>query len=162
MTFKLYHLHSLLSQFGSSIFLTFDFHIEVSVSGAFKLDHLQPVEPIWFWNFSNFWLSYPRGQFLYSPGRWESAILPTYRGLSAWGIQTGTFAACWANFVLKCFQLLTLILGVQCLWHSNYTNCSLLSQFGSEILELFEVDTWGSVPMAFRLNHLQPPGAIWY
>ena len=33
------------------------------------------------------------------------------RGFSAWGIQTGPFAACRANFVLKFFQLLTFILG---------------------------------------------------
>ena len=68
----------------------------VSVPGAFKLDHLQPFKPILFWNFSNFWLSYPRGQFLYSPGRREIGILPTWvrnRGLSAWGMQTGPFAA---------------------------------------------------------------------
>ena len=68
----------------------------VSVPGAFKLDHLQPVEPILFWNFSNFWLSCPRAHFLYSPGKWENGTLPAWvgrRGLGAWGIQTGPFAA---------------------------------------------------------------------
>ena len=32
-------------------------------------------------------------------------ILRRQRGFSAWGIQTGPFAALWANFVLKCFKL---------------------------------------------------------
>ena len=31
-----------------------------------------------------------------------------HRGFSAWGIQTGPFAVCKANFVLKCFQPFTL------------------------------------------------------
>ena len=131
-----------------------------SVPGASKLDHLQPVKPILFWNFSNFWLSYwgvpipyyPRKmrkwnspnlsktegfeckghsnwticnhlsqfcseifptfdfhtgecQFLITPG---NGILPTWvrhRGLGAWGIQTGPFAALWANFVQNIFQI---------------------------------------------------------
>ena len=34
-----------------------------------------------------------------------------WRGFSAWGIQTGPFAACWANFVLKFFQPFTFIVG---------------------------------------------------
>ena len=66
-----------------------------SLPGALKLDHLQPSEPILFWSFSIFWLSYWGAHFLYSPGRWESAILPTWvrqRGLSAWGIQNLLFA----------------------------------------------------------------------
>ena len=77
---------------------------------AFKLVHLLSVESIWFWNFSNFRLS--------------------YLGLSAHCIQTGPFAACWVNLVLKFFQLLTFILGAQCPLHSNWTICSLLSQLG--------------------------------
>ena len=79
-----------------------------------------------------------------------------HRGFIAWGIQTGPFAACWANFVLKFFQLFTFILGAQCLWHSNWTICSLLSQFCSEIFPTFDFHTWCSVPGAFKLDHLQP------
>ena len=82
-----------------------------------------------------------------------------YRGFSAWGNQTGPFAACWVDFVPKCFHLFTmppiinhkwqLLLplrgrkemrkgnspklddtqGFQCLVHSNWTICSLLSWF---------------------------------
>ena len=88
-----------------------------------------------------------------------SQLLPIWirlRGFSAWGIQTGPFAACWANFVLKFLQLLSLILGAQCLWLSNWTTCSLLSQFCSEIFPTFDFHTWGSMSMAFKLDHLQP------
>ena len=38
-----------------------------SVPGAFKLDHFQPFKPILSWNFSHFWLTYPRGQFFLFP-----------------------------------------------------------------------------------------------
>ena len=38
--------------------------IGISVPGAFKLDHLQPVEPILFLQISNFSLFYTGGQFL--------------------------------------------------------------------------------------------------
>ena len=49
-----------------------------------------------------------------------------------------------------------MILEAHCLWHSNWTICSLLSQFCSEIFPPFYLDTWVSVPMAFILDHLQP------
>ena len=71
-----------------------------SLPGAFKLDHFQPSEPILFWNFSNFWLScwgansyYPRGLIM-GVGRISPfPIWMRLRGFSAWGIQTGPFAA---------------------------------------------------------------------
>ena len=80
----------------------------------------------------------------------------TLRGLSSWGIQIGSFAAGWAPFVPKIFQLFQFhtgrpilitpegqllekgILpipnvdeteGFQCLAHSNWTICSPLSPF---------------------------------
>ena len=124
------------SQFCSEIFQTFDFDTWSSLPMAFKLDHFQPVEPILFWNFSNFWLWYLK--------------------LTAYGIQTGPFVACWANFVWKFFHLFILILGSQCLWHSNLTICSMLSQFCSEMFQTFDFDTWSSLPIAFKLDHLQP------
>ena len=105
-----------------------------SVPGTFKLEHLQPVKPILFRNFSNFWLWYLK--------------------LTAYGIQTGPFVACWANFVWKFFHLFILILGSQCLWHSNLTICSMLSQFCSEMFQTFDFDTWSSLPIAFKLDHL--------
>ena len=81
-------------------------------------------------------------------------------GLSAWGIQSGPFAACWAHFVLKILHLFTLMPqspfplfprkmrkwnspnlseahGFECLGHSNWTICSLLSPFCSEHFPTF-------------------------
>ena len=49
---------------------------------------------------------------------------------------------CGANFcVLKFFSLLTFILGAQCLGHSNWIICSLLSQFCSEMFPTFDFHT---------------------
>ena len=39
--------------------------------GEFKLDYLHPVEPILFWKFSNFWLSYWRVPIPYYPRGWK-------------------------------------------------------------------------------------------
>ena len=58
--------------------------------------------------------------------------------------------------------ILAFILGAHCLWHSNWTICSLLSQFGSEIFPTFDFHTRGSVPMAFKLDHLQSVEPIWF
>ena len=85
---------------------------ELSVPGAFKLCHLQPVEPLLFLKFSNSFTFILGVQFLIPQrannekreftqlqkrmGQW---------GLCAWGIQTGPFAACWTTFVHKIFQL---------------------------------------------------------
>ena len=84
----------------------------VSVPGTFKLDHLQPVEPILFWKFSYF-STFILGSHFLLPQRAnnqkrEFSQLQNWmrqRGFSAWGIQTGPFAAPWATFVLKIFQL---------------------------------------------------------
>ena len=83
----------------------------VSVPGAFKLDHLQPVEPILIWKFSNFFTFILGAQFLLpqkannEKGEFSQLQKRMVRGgFCAWGIQTGPFAACWANFVLKFFQ----------------------------------------------------------
>ena len=58
--------------------------------GAFKQDDLKPIEPILLQSFFNF-------GFL--------KILMTQLSFDAWGIQTGSFATYWANFVMKFFQL---------------------------------------------------------
>ena len=77
-----------------------------------------------------------------------------HRGLCAWGIQTGAFAAYGAIFVSQIFQPLTFMLGIansllpqrlkmrkrdhpkkddtqrfMCLGHSNWTICSVWSHF---------------------------------
>ena len=72
----------------------------VWVPGAFKLDHLQPLKPILFRNFSNFCTFILEGQFLLpqvEEGRkWEKGNHHKWmrpKSLSAWGIQTGPFAA---------------------------------------------------------------------
>ena len=176
------------SQFCSEIFQTFDFDTWSSLPMAFKLDHFQPVEPILFWNFSNFWLWYLKltaygiqtgpfvacwanfgwkffhlfililGSQCLLHSNWTICSLLNfwfwYLKLTAYCIQTWPFAACWANFVLKCFKLLTLILEAHCLLHSNLTICSLLSQFCSEMFQTFDFDTWSSLPIAFKLDHL--------
>ena len=67
---------------------------------GFKLGHLQPVEPILFWKIFNFFHFILGSPFLlpqranYEKG--EFSQLPIWMrlwGFSAWGIQTGPFAA---------------------------------------------------------------------
>ena len=72
----------------------------ISVPGSFKLDHLQPVKQILLPKFYNFFTFILGGQFLLpqsaNNGKREFFQLQkwiTQRGLSAWGIQTGPFAA---------------------------------------------------------------------
>ena len=84
----------------------------VWVPGAFKLDHLLPVKPILFSQFSNFSTFILGGQFLLPQReegwKWEKGIIQPemkQRDFSAWGIQTGPFAALWAHIVPKDFQL---------------------------------------------------------
>ena len=94
------------------------------------------------------------------------------RDSSAWGIQTGPFAAHLAHFVPKYFELFHLhtgrpILitpegqywekgnfstpkldeteGFQCLGHSNWTICSPFSQFCSEIFPSFSLSYWEAI-----------------
>ena len=78
----------------------YGWHRGVWVSGAFKLDHLQPFKPILFWNFSNFFTFILGSPFLLpqraNNGKGKFLQLPIWmrqRGFSAWGIQTGPFAA---------------------------------------------------------------------
>ena len=51
---------------------------------------------------------------------------------------------------------MTFIQVAQCLGHSNWTFCSLISQFLSEFFPTFDFHTSGSVPVAFKLALLQP------
>ena len=80
--------------------------------GSFKLDHLQPFEPILSQMIFNFFTFILGGQFLLpqraNNGKREFIQLQNWmrqRGFSAWGIQPGPFAALWAHFVLEYFQL---------------------------------------------------------
>ena len=85
---------------------------------AFKLDHLQPNQPILFWDISIFFIFILGRPFLLpqrannekrefsQPKKWM-----IQRILSAWGIQTGPFAVLWANFVLEFSQLFHLHIG---------------------------------------------------
>ena len=73
----------------------------VCVPGAFKVDLLQPVEPLLFPKFSNFFTFILGGQFLLpqraNNEKREFTQLQKWtrqRGLCAWGIQTGPFAPC--------------------------------------------------------------------
>ena len=90
----------------------------VSVPGPFKLDHLQLIEPILFQKIFNFFTFILGGQFLLpqraNNGKRGFIQLQNWmrqRGFSAWGIQTGPFAAHWAHFVPKDFQLFHLHTG---------------------------------------------------
>ena len=73
--------------------------------GAFKLDHLQPTEPLFLPNFHNFFTFILGGQFLLpqraNKGKRENHTTPKLDETK----------------------------GFQCLEHSNWTICSLLSQF---------------------------------
>ena len=82
------------------------------VPETFKLDHLQPVKPLLFQNLSNFFFFILGGHFFIpqraNNGKRGFSQLEKWMrqmALSAWGIQTGPFAACWATFVLIFFQL---------------------------------------------------------
>ena len=88
----------------------------ISVLGTFKLDHLQPLKPILFWQFSicNTFVVLG-GQFLLPQRanceKREFSQLQKWmrqRCLSTWGIQIGLFAAPSAHcvFVLTIFHLL--------------------------------------------------------
>ena len=75
-------------------------HREVSVPGAFKLDHLHPIKPLLFWKFSKIFTFILGGQFLlpqranyqkrefFQPQNWMRQRL-----FSDLGIQTGPFAS---------------------------------------------------------------------
>ena len=89
-----------------------------SMPWAFKLNHLHPVEPLLFWNFSNFFIFILESPILLpqraNNGKGEFIQLQKWmrqRVFSACGIQTGPFASCWATFVLKFFQLFHLHTG---------------------------------------------------
>ena len=85
---------------------------EVAVPGAFKLDLVQPVEPLLFAKFSNFF-TFIMGVQLLLPQRanYEKREFTQlqkwtrHRGFSAWGNQTGPIAVCCASFVHQIFQL---------------------------------------------------------
>ena len=79
---------------------------------AFKLDHLKPVQPLFFSHFCNFF-SFILGSPFLLPQRaniGKGEISQPQKRMrqwvfSAWGIQTGPFTACTAPFVLINFQL---------------------------------------------------------
>ena len=74
------------------------------------------------------------------------------RGLSAWGIQIGSFAAGWAPFVLKCFKLFHLHTGEA---NSYYPRGPIMGKGNSPNLRNGQ-DREVCVPGAFKLDHLQP------
>ena len=86
---------------------------------AFKLDQLQPFQPILFWKFSTFFTSILGTQFLLPQrdNNWEKEIHPTQeldetRSFHCLGhIQTGLFAAHSMHLVLKNLYLFHLLTG---------------------------------------------------
>ena len=81
------------------------------------------------------------------------------RGLSAWGIQIGSFAAGWAPFVLKCFKLFHLHTGEA---NSYYPREPIMRKGNSSN---FKTGFYRGfpVPGAFQLDHLHPikPHLFW-
>ena len=82
------------------------------VPWAFKLVHLQPLEPLLFQEFSNFCTFILGGQFLLPQrannqerGFCQLQKWMKQRDLGALGIQIGSLAASWATFVPGIFQL---------------------------------------------------------
>ena len=79
--------------------------------GAFELDHLQPFKLIIYGEFFIF-LTFILGCQLFLPQRANTEKrefsqvqkLMRHRCFSAWGIQTGPFAAIYAHFVLRIFR----------------------------------------------------------
>ena len=96
-----YYPSGLIMRKGSSPNSQYGWERGVSVSGAFKLDHLQPFAQIIFLKFHNFFTFILGGQFLLpqwaNNEKGEFSQLQKWtgqRGFSAWGIQTGPFAPC--------------------------------------------------------------------
>ena len=90
----------------------------VWVPGTFKLDHLQPFQPILPWIFSYFFTFILGGHFLLpqraNNGKGEFTQLQNWMrhmDSSAWGIQTGPYAAHSAHFAMKIFHLFHLHTG---------------------------------------------------
>merc|ERR1739842_188579 len=97
--------------------------------GAFKLDPLQPFKPLLFWKIFNFFHFILGSQFLLpqraNNGSWENFPFPNMDGTE----------------------------GFQCLWHSNWTICSPLSPYCTEIFPTFPLSYWGA-------NSYYPRGLI--
>ena len=95
---------------------------------------------------------YPRGLIM-GVGRISPfPIWMRLRGFSAWGIQTRAFAACWANFVRKFFQLFDLYTGEP---NSNYPRGREAEKEKRESAR----NGWAtgvSLLLASKLDHLQP------
>ena len=95
-----YYPRGLIMGKGNSSNSRYGCHRQFSVPGAFKLDHLQPIKPILFPKFYNFFTFIVGGQFLLpqrsNNGKREFTQLQIWmmqRNFSAWGIQIGPFAA---------------------------------------------------------------------
>merc|ERR1739842_198225 len=94
-----------------------------------KLDHLQPLEPILFPKFFNFFPFILGSPFL----------LP----------QRANYGS-WENFP---FPNMDETEGFQCLGHSNWTTCSPLSPFCPEIFPTFSLSYWGPFLLPQRANY---------
>ena len=112
--FQLFHFHTGRPIMGKGLIpnSNIGWHRRFSAPGAFKLDHLQPIKPLLFPNFYNFFTFILGGQFL-SPqrannGKREFIQLQNWmrqRGLGAKAIPSGPYESLWATFVLENFQL---------------------------------------------------------
>ena len=130
----------------------------VSVLGAFKLDHWQPVEPILFWNFSNYFTFilgansyYPRGLIMRKGNSHNS------RNGQDWGdCVPGAFKLDHLHPVKpilfsKFYNFFTFILEA-----NSYYPRGLIMRKGNSPNSRNWVIRGVSVPGAFKLDHLQP------
>ena len=81
--------------------------------------------------------------------QWTSKLI-RHRGFSTWGIQTGPFAADWADFVPKRFHFLIFILGAPISYYPRELKMRRRESPKSGW------HTGVSVSGAFKLDHLQP------
>ena len=94
-----YYPRGLILRRGNSPNSQYGWDKGISLPGAFKRDHLQPVKQILFPKFYNFFTFILEGQFLLTQEanteKGKFSLLPIWmrlRGFCAWGIQSGPFA----------------------------------------------------------------------
>ena len=107
-----YYPRGLLMGKGNSCNFKIEWDRGFCMPGSFNLDHLHPFEPLLFWKFSNFFTFILGGQFLLPQrsNNGKEGLIQLQNWMrpgvfSAWGIQSGSFAAHWAHFVPEDFQL---------------------------------------------------------
>ena len=120
--FHLFHFHTgepflitpegKLSEKGNSPNSRIGWDRWILMSGVFKLDHLQPNQPILFWYFCTFFTFILGSPFLLPQrANYQKREFSQHQNwmrqmvFSAWDIQTGPFAVLSAHFILRLFHV---------------------------------------------------------